>query len=83
MTTNITLRDTVFDEWQPIETAKQDESHILAAIPYEYSPDGWLIYVIKWDKYLGKWIEADGEQYQAYEPTHWKPRPTPPTQVQT
>ena len=60
-------------EWQPIETAPKDGTQILVYEPEEkYTP----IYVVVYDN--GKWIEASGEQYANWKPTHWMPLPLPP-----
>lgn len=73
------------NEWQPIATAPKDGTHILAFIP---GGDGYpsLIYVLNWRRVPYNtaihgewhWVEAAGEEYEWFEPTHWMPLPNPP-----
>ena len=74
-------------KWRPIETAPKDGSPILATGSYkepskdwstdEYWPDGKWIYVIRWHKSnrsaLDYWVEAGGEGWEEFKPTHWMP----------
>ena len=63
------------NEWQPIETAPKDGTHIylydenLTPIEDKHITTGF------WDEY--RWSQWDSEDYT---PTHWKPldTPTPP-----
>ena len=66
-------------KWQPIETAPKDETLILGFDPNADCP----IYVIRWfslndETGPGYWIEAGGEEYESWNPTHWMPLPKPP-----
>jgi len=69
-------------DWQPIETAPKDGPPILI---YD-SGDSWsgiiepepVIYVCVWEGWNKCWVEADGEQYSVFKPTHWMPLPEPP-----
>jgi hypothetical protein len=62
--------------WQPIATAPKDGTPILAW------PCHNLIYVVAWTdrgQYGCHWIEAGGEGYEQYTPTHWMHLPHLPT----
>ena len=67
----------LFSEWQPIETAPKDGTHILVCGPHNNGSQ--YMDVCGWPKnWTSKWPVA----YMAYaagEPTHWMPLPTPPT----
>ena len=67
-------------DWQPIETAPKDGTHILAYQHTNDPDDEHVIYVVLYRKVLGEWewIEARGEEYACFEPTHWMPLPNPP-----
>lgn len=59
-------------EWQPIETAPKDGTHVLAY-------DGSNMTTVKWDRDYWALIEQgyyaeDNEWW----PTHWMPLPKPP-----
>jgi hypothetical protein len=68
--------------WRPIETAPKDETPILAYCPNDLP----TVYVIMWNSYMDtyrkklyeNWVEAGGEQYEVFYPTHWMPLPEPP-----
>lgn len=68
-------------EWQPIETAPRDGTAILIfepprqSVQYEVHA---VIQVAKWNVRGSWWVEAHGEGYETYEPTHWMPLPLPP-----
>jgi hypothetical protein len=61
-------------EWQPIETAPKDGTPILI---YETTL-GPVTYVCFWNSFHEYWVEAEGEQYSSFNPTHWMPLPEPP-----
>jgi hypothetical protein len=70
--------------WQPIETAPKDcDISVLVYAPKEMPS----IYVCKYagptfspwtNDPDGEWIEAGGEGYSRFAPTHWMPLPQPP-----
>ncbi len=65
-------RATTEAEWQDISTAPKDGTVVLAFEPYS----GVVIvkYRKKWELDPEfSWVEATGEQYEVYEPTHWMP----------
>lgn len=64
---------TVTEDWQPIETAPKDGTEILV---YEPNFEHAAIYVCKYDDPV--WIEAGGECYATWQPTHWMPLPKAP-----
>lgn len=68
--------------WQPIETAPKDGTPILGYGVWDFKRDDgnqqW-IYVIAWCSRRNEWIEAEGECYQDFGPTHWMPLPPYPT----
>ncbi len=57
------------NEWQPIETAPKDGTHILVYRP-EYSND--VIGIDFWRRKCW-WLSSSDSQ-----PTHWMPLPEPP-----
>ena len=66
-------------DWQSIETAPR-EGHILIFEP----PD--VIYVVECQQLDGQpdwWIEACGERFENFHPTHWMPLPAPPASEDT
>ena len=73
-------------EWQPIETAPKDGAAVLIYQPADTDND--LPAVIQVARYeatlfepnIFRWIEAEGEQYETYSPTHWMPLPAPPSE---
>lgn len=74
-------------DWQPIETAPKDGSPILVFCE-TLRRDRDAVYVCRWTTPLkidiysggpGYWVEAGGEQYAEYKPTHWMPLPEPPS----
>jgi hypothetical protein len=69
-------------EWQPIETAPKDGSAILiwpAQSALTGSTECMIIsYVVRWHDWKEAWIEASGEEYDTFYPTHWMPLPPPP-----
>ena len=57
-------------EWQPIETAPKDGTHIILTGDDIVAEDYWM-----------KWRVDDTESwahFQYVKPTHWMPLPTPP-----
>ena len=68
----------VMTEWQPIETAPKDGSAILSWPTGSMFKDDTFSYVVRWCGWRECWIEAAGEEYQGFEPTHWMPLPPPP-----
>lgn len=68
-------------EWQPIETAPKDGSHILVGGP-------WMpVCEVSWHKATdwdypgwrcGRFGAKGYDDLGAYEPTHWMPLPEPP-----
>lgn len=73
-------------EWQSIETAPKDGTHILIYGVADQSPWEPLVYVVKWDLWPdgvnGQWLEAAGDGFYTFEATHWMPLPTPPALTQ-
>lgn len=67
-------------EWQPIDTAPKDGTHILIFEPSKSDYSSSIIYVVKWDNWQGReqWLEASGEEYSTFKPTHWMPLPVAP-----
>lgn len=63
--------------WQPIETAPKDGTPILAYTPEPRCING-EIYALAWCNVYNAWIEAGGEQWEDFNPTHWTPLPEPP-----
>lgn len=68
-------------DWHPIETAPKDGTCIMVYVPGDYAN---AYVVVQWDmnEYSGEcrgWLEAEGERWSAYEPSHWMPLPPPPT----
>jgi len=63
-------------EWQPISTAPKDGTYILAFPSLREIP-----LVLVWERDLGPafWRVPLSGQETPYEPTHWMPIPTPPT----
>jgi hypothetical protein len=72
-------------EWAPIETAPKDGTKIIGYQP-KTDDEGEIINVMEWmprqswhrSDFTGLWVEAHGEQYESYKPTHWMPLPEPP-----
>jgi len=71
-------------EWQPIETAPKDGTHIIGWFGKSRTPYAESIYWAAWiekAKDLGSWAWIqDGDSPQVG-PTHWMPRPEPPKEV--
>jgi hypothetical protein len=79
-------------EWQPIETAPRDGTHVLLYIPYtdrplivvgyqEKLPDHIADMQMEWSwkcAEAGAWAEDDS---YAGQPTHWMPLPDSPSAV--
>lgn len=75
-------------EWKPIETAPKDGTHVLC---YDPSHDEAKVYVVKYEPALKsfynscnrpeRWIEASGEGYFLWEPTHWMELPSEPKET--
>jgi hypothetical protein len=66
-------------EWQPIETAPKDGTAILIwPANASFYGDEATSYVVRWHDWKEAWIEASGEEYAAFYPTHWMPLPAPP-----
>src|SRR6266851_2617052 len=65
----------LFNPWRPIETAPKDGTMILTFVP-------WLTYpkTLFWAKYADEWRCPATEDAHKYEPTHWLPLPTPPSE---
>jgi hypothetical protein len=67
--------------WQQIETAPKDGSAILiwpAKSAFSRKDDEFFSYVVRWNDLEQGWIEASGEEYDTFLPTHWMPLPEPP-----
>jgi len=67
--------------WQPIETAPKDGSAILiwpAESAFTRRKNHFISYVVRWNDLEEGWIEASGEEYDRFCPTHWMPLPEPP-----
>lgn len=59
-------------EWQPIETAPKDGSHILA-----WRDSG--VHLMRWREQVQRWDEWHvGIKHLTIQPTHWMPLPAPP-----
>jgi hypothetical protein len=66
-------------EWQPIETAPKDGAAILIwPAQSSFTGDDTISYVVRWNDWKEAWIEASGEEYDTFYPTHWMPLPPPP-----
>jgi hypothetical protein len=71
--------------WQPIASAPRDGTSILVYEPNDELGDE-SIYVCRWGPRMltrdeaPAWVEASGEGYHVWEPTHWQPLPKPPQQ---
>lgn len=57
-------------DWQPIETAPKDGSHILAAASSGFR------YIVLWDEDRCHWVRQDNET--PCFPHNWQPLPAPP-----
>jgi Protein of unknown function (DUF551) len=71
-------------DWQPIETAPKDGTHILLANKAGVSQGGWqsdMDHGADWEGQIGMagWWRTDGSDWQN---THWMPLPPPPTSTQ-
>jgi hypothetical protein len=69
-------------EWQPIDTAPKDGTAILIW-PAQSALTGstecmTISYVVRWHDWKEAWIEASGEEYDTFYPTHWMPLPEAP-----
>lgn len=72
------------DEWQPIETAPKDGTHILLYVPADsadHAPEAmvtgfWYALYSEWDLVMAWGYEAESQVYG--EPSHWTPLPPPP-----
>jgi hypothetical protein len=64
------------NEWQPIETAPKDGTHILAWVPWTRYPKTlfWAIYADEWRCPASE----RGPCEDGWQPTHWMPAPAPP-----
>lgn len=62
-------------DWQPIETAPKDGTHILAFVPWAVHPK-----TLFWAKYADAWRcpASEAGPCGAWEATHWQPLPAPP-----
>jgi hypothetical protein len=70
-------------EWRPIETAPKDGTAILiwpTKREFNQRNDNLISYVVRWNDREQGWIEAEGEEYDSFSPTHWMPLPEPPTE---
>ena len=66
-------------EWQPIDTAPKDGTAILIwPAKSSFTGDDTISYVVRWNDWKQGWIEASGEEYDTFYPTHWMPLPAPP-----
>jgi hypothetical protein len=67
------------DDWQPIETAPQDGTYILA-IRAAPSHDQTIPNIIVWNPWLTNWADnyAPDARPVLHQPTHWMPLPPPP-----
>jgi len=66
-------------EWQPIDTAPKDGTAILIwPAKSSFYGDDTISYIVRWQDWKGCWIEASGEEYDTFYPTHWMPLPAPP-----
>ncbi len=68
--------------WKPIESAPRDGTPVIVFDPSVASGDGCDVYVCRWaprratsDK-TPYWVEADGEGYHTWNPTHWMSLPS-------
>jgi hypothetical protein len=65
--------------WRPIATAPKDGSAILSwPAQSAFTGDDTISYVVRWSDWKEAWIEASGEEYDTFHPTHWMPLPEPP-----
>ena len=62
-------------EWQPIETAPRDGTHILAAWLPAMFPR-WVREAIMWKD--GEWVTTWSHEPISSRPRHWMPLPDPP-----
>ena len=62
------------DEWQPIETAPKDGTHIQVG---EYGKDAGFHAITALHCTTG-WMAFPG--FDPIDPTHWQPLPAPPTE---
>ena len=66
-------------EWQPIETAPRDGTAILVWPGVLFTEMTYFhTSVVRWHDWKEAWIEASGEEYNTFYPTHWMPLPPPP-----
>jgi hypothetical protein len=66
-------------EWRPIETAPKDGAAILIwPAQSSFTGDDKISYVVRWNDWKEAWIEASGEEYDTFYPTHWMPLPLAP-----
>lgn len=70
--------ESVSSKWQTIETAPKDGRKILCYMADEWELDGLLIESVVYCPESGRWLEAHGERYSSYLPTHWMPLPKAP-----
>ena len=82
--------------WQPIETAPNDGTRILANCGTEYQPP-WAVRVLLWYDALqwegeygpdSGWIkdlpdETTDAEFTEHDPSHWMPLPDPPASKET
>lgn len=65
------------EDWRPIAEAPRDGTTILAC-----GPDMDCV-LVAWKRQAStrgvvSWVEAGGDEYHVYSPTHWRPLPAPP-----
>lgn len=63
-------------DWQPIETAPKDGTHVLAYVPWAVQPK-----VLFWGVYCDAWVcpaSELGPDPEGWVPTHWLPLPEAP-----
>lgn len=64
-------------EWQPIESAPTDGTHVLAGKWIIDRGEPWFVQGVTWYSQTWKWGGNEPAN-----PTHWMPLPAPPKQVQ-
>lgn len=69
-------------EWQSIETAPKDGSQLLLGGPGWADVGSWRVDLNgeKDEGWSCEWVKSWGyEEYAYCKPTHWQPRPEPPS----
>lgn len=68
------------DGWKPIETAPKDGSSILCFVPLDTMgvPFNHRVLALRYEARKSKWL-TDVYAFVPFEPTHWRPLPSPPT----